>query len=45
MEQIKDVEEVSRDNTPDNLQGSSRYEACEERITTLEDVIEKLGEY
>jgi len=43
LEQIKAAEERSRDNFPQNLQGSSAYEAAEECINALEEVLEILA--
>ena len=42
LEQIKAAEERSRDNIPQNLQGSSAYEAAEECINALEEALEIL---
>lgn len=36
IEGIKDEEEEYRDNIPENLQGSERYEAADEAIESLE---------
>ena len=43
LEQIKAAQEKSRDNFPENLQGSSAYEAAEECINALEEAIEILA--
>jgi len=40
--QIKACEESVRDRTPDNLQGSSAYDATEEAIDSLESAIDAL---
>jgi hypothetical protein len=42
IEQIRDAEEQSRDNVPENLQGSAVYETAEESISSLEEAIELL---
>ena len=43
LAQIKDAEETSRDNIPENLQGSTAYETADECVDRLEDVIEILS--
>jgi hypothetical protein len=43
LEQIKSGEEAYRDNIPENLQTSMRYEAAEESISGLEEAIEILA--
>jgi hypothetical protein len=45
LEQIKACEERVRDNTPENLQGSSVYEAAEEAVSSLEEAIDTLTEF
>jgi len=42
IEQIKAAEERSRNNFPENLQGSSAYEVAEECINAIEEALEKL---
>jgi len=44
MEQIRDAEVNYQSNIPDNLRGSSRFEAAEQSISVLDEVIELLGE-
>lgn len=51
LEGIQGEEEEYRDNIPENLQGSARYEAADEACDTLgeavdglEDIISSLGE-
>jgi len=44
MEQIRDAEVNYQSNIPDNLQGSSRFEAAEQSIAVLDEVIELLRE-
>ena len=44
MEQIRDAELYYQSNIPENLQGSSRYEAAEQSISVMDDVIELLGD-
>ena len=51
LEAIQQEEEEYRDNIPENLQGSERYEKAEEACDTLgeavnglEDIITSLGE-
>jgi len=43
MERIRDAEERCRDNIPDNLQGSSVYDAADELVSLLGDVIDMLN--
>jgi adenylylsulfate kinase-like enzyme len=45
LEHIKVCEESVRDNTPDNLYGSSSYDATEEAISLLDEAIENLLEF
>jgi len=45
LERMMSWEEMVRDNMPENLQGSSAYEAAEEAIASLENAIEALSEY
>ena len=40
IEEIRDEEQESLDNIPENLQGSERYEAVENSLYNLEDAIE-----
>jgi len=40
MEQLADAEIRYRDNIPGNLQGSIRYEAAEQSIAAIQDVLE-----
>ena len=42
LEQIRDAEELCRDNTPENLQGSSVYEKADECVSMLNDALELL---
>ena len=51
LEDVLQEEEEYRDNIPENLQGSARYEAADEACDTLsgavdglEDIITSLGE-
>jgi hypothetical protein len=41
---IRACEEKVRDNTPENLQGSSAYDATEEVISALDEAIDALTE-
>ena len=43
LEQIRVCEERVRDNTPDNLQYSSAYEATEATISALDEAIDALS--
>jgi len=43
LEQIKAAEEISHDNTPENLQGSEAYEIAESCISALDEAIETLS--
>jgi hypothetical protein len=45
MEQMMAVEERILDNTPENLQDSSAYEATEEAISSLEAAVDALSDY
>ncbi|MDR2695703.1 MAG: hypothetical protein LBC79_04915 [Deltaproteobacteria bacterium] len=45
LEQMKCREESVRDNMPDNLQGSSAYEAAEEAVSALEEAIDALDAF
>ena len=45
LEQMKNWEESVRDNTPENLQGSSAYDAAEEAVSSLEEAIDVLAEF
>jgi len=40
LSEIRDAEEACLDNTPENLQGSLRYEMAEERLDRLSDVLD-----
>ena len=40
IEALKEEEEEYRDNMPENLQSSSRYEMAEERLDRLLDVLD-----
>jgi hypothetical protein len=44
LEQMRDAEETYRDNIPENLQGSARYEAAEQSVSAIEDAIEILSD-
>ena len=41
---IRDAEEQYKDNIPENLRNSSRYEAAEQTVEILEEAIELLSE-
>ena len=41
---IRDEEQDTLDCFPENLQGSSRYEAAEEALSHLEDAVDRLSE-
>lgn len=43
IERIRDAEERSRDNIPENLRGAAVYETSEETISTLDEMIELLS--
>ena len=45
LERMRLCEERVRDNTPENLHGSSAYEATEEAISTLDEAIDILAEF
>ena len=40
----KDDEEIYRDNMPENLQGSEKYERADEVIDTLQEAVDGLDE-
>ena len=42
LEDIQYEEEECRDNIPDNLKGSARYEAADEACNTLSDAVSDL---
>ena len=42
LERIKDAEEEYKENIPENLQGSVRYENAEQAIEALEEALEAL---
>ena len=44
LEQIRDAQELAKDNIPDNLQGHDTYEEAERSIEVMENVLELLGE-
>ena len=43
-EDIMSEEEDYRDNMPENLQGSMKYDAAEEAIDNMQDAIDSLEE-
>lgn len=44
LEEVKDEEECYRDNMPENLQGSERYEKADAACDLLDDAIRLLEE-
>lgn len=44
LESLKDEEEEYRDNIPENLQGSERYETADEAVDNLESAYDALDE-
>ena len=42
LETTQEDEEEYRDNMPENLQGSARYEKAEEAISNMEDAVSSL---
>ena len=44
LEQLRDVEETSRDNIPENLQGSVNYERADATLQALDEALEKITE-
>ena len=44
LEGIHDEEEECRDNVPENLWGSERYEMMEEAISNMEDALGNLAD-
>ena len=43
LESVKDDEEDYKDNIPENLQGSERYERAEEVVYNLENALDELN--
>ena len=43
LEEVKYEEQEAVDNMPESLQGSERYEAMVEAISSLEEALENLG--
>jgi hypothetical protein len=43
IDAIREAEERSRDNTPENLQGSANYEQADEYVSQLEEVVDLLS--
>lgn len=44
LEMVKDEEDDYRDNMPENLQGSTRYDDSEEASNAMQDAINSLEE-
>jgi hypothetical protein len=44
IEDVKIDEEDARDNMPENLQASDRYEQMDEAVNTMDDIISVLEE-
>lgn len=44
LEELQAVEEEYRDNMPENLLGSERYEKADEVVSNLEDAVSSLEE-
>lgn len=44
LEMLHDEEEEYRDNIPENLQGSERYERAEEAVDALDSAVSSLEE-
>lgn len=44
LEDILNEEEDARDNIPESLQDSDRYQVCEESCDLLEQAIDELGD-
>ncbi len=42
LEDVQAEEEDSRDNTPENLQGTDRYVICEEACDSIAEAVESL---
>lgn len=42
LEDLQTEEEYYRDNMPENLQGSERYEQADEAVSNLEDAVSSL---
>lgn len=45
LDEIKEEEEEYRDNMPENLTGSERYEKADEAVCTMEEIVDGLEEY
>lgn len=44
VDAVKTEEEDVRDNTPENLQGTERYEICEAACDLMEDAVDLLND-
>lgn len=44
LEDLMQEEEEYRDNMPENLQGSERYERADEAVTAMEDAVSNLSD-
>ena len=42
LEMIRDAEDEYKENIPENLKNSSRYEAAEQAVAALDEAVEKL---
>jgi len=42
MERIRDAESISHDNVPENLRGTDSYEATEESLSVMDEVLDLL---
>ena len=44
FERVRDAEECYMFNIPENLQGSSRYDAAEQSVSKMDEVIDLIGD-
>ena len=44
LELVRDAEEQAMENTPENFRGSESFEASEERISSMDEALDILGE-
>lgn len=42
LDEVRDEEECAKDNLPESLEGSERYESMEEAVENLEDALSSI---
>jgi hypothetical protein len=45
LDELREEEEEYRDNIPENLTGSERYEKADEAVYEMEDIVSELEEF